>query len=377
VVIVDLGLSWHLSHSRLTEEGCVAGSVPYMAPEQIQGGPITPRCDVWSMGVMLFELITGRRPFQRQLPGEEVAAILAGSCAPLGEQDRRASAGLSALVDDCLAMDPARRPADASALRLRLSKLEDHDPDATLPTLLLDPRGSLEGMAERQFDTWRGRAERAIQSGESFGALAAIDRALAYEPRRVDRLQDLIDRATQLERAPAAEPSSATRRARPGVRVRGWIWALGAALTIGLIGLAVVLGLSLTEKARWILAGRAEPSPPSAAQKRSKAAERAFYRDAAGLVRLLGQGARERVSARKRSPKQRAADEAALQVVDGMGDLFSDIASDRERAPDVDVSPDGQEAAAKTLGGLRKLFQAGLMQATDKKNEKVKRDKVP
>jgi serine/threonine-protein kinase len=346
VVIVDLGLSWHAAHSRVTREGCVAGSVPYMSPEQIQGGAITPRCDVWSLGVMLYELIAGRRPFQRALPGEEVAAVLSAAHAPLDEADRRVSSGLAGLVGACLALDPGRRPAAAGAVRAGLQRLEDLDPELDLA------RGIPAVMAEateRQHARWRERAERAVAAGESFAALDAIDRALAYRPDA--DLQELVERATQLAPGP--------HRRRPS---RLWMAAAGAALLI--LPLALVAALVTV----WGMDAAARPSAPVAKPlsaretARSKAAEKAFYRDAARLVRVMGKGARQRALKNPdRGIKQRMADEGALQIVEGMAGLFADVGSDKERVPGTDVSPDGQEAAGRMMRGLLHLFTAGVM----------------
>jgi len=400
VVIVDLGLCWHPERSRLTREGCVAGSVPYMSPEQIHGGAIAPSCDVWSVGVMLYELVTGGRPFARGLAGEEVAAILAGAHPPLGEADRRVSPELSALVEACLALEPERRPADATALSARLERLEDHDPALDLVTLVSDPRAAMEEAAELQYAYWRARAEEAAGAGESFRALDAVDRALAYRPRS-EELQPLVDRATAAEGKP-----------RPHHRRR---WAIVASLAAALVAALAVVG------GRALLDNEAEaprppidtPSPPlqparppsptlearsgvegtaenSEDRKRSEAAERKFYGTMGEMVRFMGKGARKRIAdadrnkaapaeKKKTSTRNRKADAAALDVVDGFGALISDLASDKKRAEDVDVSPDGQEAAVKMLGGLFRLMKEGVTakgakaKGANKTNNKVKK----
>ena len=63
VKIGDFGLAVALDRSRLTTEGMMVGTVPYMPPEQAMGGEVTPRSDLYSLGAMLYEMVTGRPPF--------------------------------------------------------------------------------------------------------------------------------------------------------------------------------------------------------------------------------------------------------------------------------------------------------------------------
>ncbi|MBE7452438.1 MAG: serine/threonine protein kinase [Kofleriaceae bacterium] len=110
VVVIDLGLALGPEHSRHTAEDTVTGSVPYMAPEQIDDRAPSAASDVWALGVVLHEAIAGRRPFARARQSEEVAAILAGRAPALDEVAPRCPAALARLVASCLAAAPAQRP---------------------------------------------------------------------------------------------------------------------------------------------------------------------------------------------------------------------------------------------------------------------------
>lgn len=70
--IIDFGLAHSADRSKLTKTGTTLGTPAYMSPEQVQGQPIDRRSDIWSFGVLLYEMITGRHPF----PGEYDQAVL-------------------------------------------------------------------------------------------------------------------------------------------------------------------------------------------------------------------------------------------------------------------------------------------------------------
>ena len=66
--IGDFGLAVNMGRSRLTQHGLMVGTVAYMPPEQALGGEVTPRSDLYSLGAMLYELVTGKPPFQADDP---------------------------------------------------------------------------------------------------------------------------------------------------------------------------------------------------------------------------------------------------------------------------------------------------------------------
>ena len=70
--IGDFGLAVSLDRSRLTQEGMMVGTVSYMPPEQAMGGEVTPKSDLYSLGAMFYEMITGRPPFL----GDDSVAII-------------------------------------------------------------------------------------------------------------------------------------------------------------------------------------------------------------------------------------------------------------------------------------------------------------
>ena len=118
-----------------TRAGQVMGTAPYMSPEQASGKPVDHRTDLFSLGVVLYELASGQRPFQGESSAELVASILRDVPSSLveartrqrpesGPIDQASWTWMSRLIDQCLAKAPERRMQSASALRDALALLQ-------------------------------------------------------------------------------------------------------------------------------------------------------------------------------------------------------------------------------------------------------------
>ena len=119
VKLLDFGIA-KLEHRRgLTAEGQVIGTAAYLAPEQLRSGQATPQSDVWSLGVLLFEMIAGRRPFEGAVPSAVWPAIEKGR-PPLPNISALASsndcARVEMVLERCLSVDPDRRYLDAGGI---------------------------------------------------------------------------------------------------------------------------------------------------------------------------------------------------------------------------------------------------------------------
>jgi serine/threonine-protein kinase len=106
-----------------TLEGQVLGTPGYMAPEQAAGRPVDARSDVFSFGVMLYELLSGARPFDAPSRVEQIVKLSRDPHRPLREIDARIGPAVERVVDRCLAKDPARRYASAAELLVDLERL--------------------------------------------------------------------------------------------------------------------------------------------------------------------------------------------------------------------------------------------------------------
>jgi len=98
----------------ITTEGTLLGTLPYMAPEQLEGKPADARTDVFALGAVLYEMITGRRAFQAESQASLITKIMSAQPQPIRELQPIAPAALNRLVMKCLAKDPADRWQAAS-----------------------------------------------------------------------------------------------------------------------------------------------------------------------------------------------------------------------------------------------------------------------
>lgn len=109
----------------LSEEGQVIGSMPYMSPEQVRGTAVDPRSDLFSLGVLLYELATGSRPFAGATGSDLISAILRDVPPPLTGLRPDLPRRLEEIVAGCLQKDVSRRTASAHDVRDALQALRD------------------------------------------------------------------------------------------------------------------------------------------------------------------------------------------------------------------------------------------------------------
>jgi TolB-like protein len=109
----------------LTKEGTVLGTAPYMSPEQVQGQVLDARSDIFSLGVMLFEMATGKRPFGGKSSAELISSILRDAPPPADELRDGLPRHLGRIIRRCLEKDPERRYQSAREVRNEIAALRE------------------------------------------------------------------------------------------------------------------------------------------------------------------------------------------------------------------------------------------------------------
>jgi len=218
VILVDFGIAVSPDGPRLTRSGALVGTPSYLAPEQADGGPITPATDLYALGVVAYECLTGRPPFDGPTPMAVVSKHLTEEPPPLPPS---VSATASSLVGRALAKDPADRWPDAASMARAA------DRSATLPS----PRSAPARPPRR-------RRLTLIAGVTALAAVAAITFLVLSDPGDPRLLQ-------QPQAAPiptsASTPTAAAGTPPPVTDAAAW-WQFGAAdpLAPGLRGNATL-----------------------------------------------------------------------------------------------------------------------------------------
>src|SRR5437773_663378 len=117
----------------LTSPGVVMGTVGYMSPEQVRARPADARADIFSLGAILYEMLSGQRPFERKSSVETMNAILKEDPPELEVTERHIPPGLARVVEHCLEKEPEQRFHSASDLAFALDALSGSESGAALP----------------------------------------------------------------------------------------------------------------------------------------------------------------------------------------------------------------------------------------------------
>jgi len=218
----------------VTREGTLVGTLTYMSPEQISGGPIDQRSDIFSLGIVLFELATGRPPFEGDTPAEVLSAILTRAPKPLAGRRPDFPERLDRVIADCLQKNPGDRTPNAGLLARELRRLHSsvgpavpaaaagpsvsearmHRSIAVLPfaSLSVDPNDELvaDGVAEEIINalgrlpdlkvvartsafSFKGKNEDLRRIGEQLGVSTVLEGSVRRSGARLRITAQLVD----------------------------------------------------------------------------------------------------------------------------------------------------------------------------------------
>ncbi len=175
VKLMDFGLARSRGASRLTAEGALIGTVFYLAPEQAMGREIDGRADLYSLGILLYELTTGRLPFTADDPVAVISQHLYAPVVPPRAHNEQIPHTLDALIVRLMSKRPEDRPASAAEVLQTLEQLDTASTDVVEELSLLERivRGRLVGRGSelnQLRDLWaralQGRGHLALISGE-------------------------------------------------------------------------------------------------------------------------------------------------------------------------------------------------------------------
>jgi eukaryotic-like serine/threonine-protein kinase len=186
VKLTDFGIAKVLDAQGVTSTGEVLGSPAHMAPEQIEGKNVGPAADIFALGVLLYEGMSGRLPFEGTNPAQVLRLVLEGQfispervCPTIGSM-------FSGIVCRALAHDPARRYASAAelaqALRVELERAGFAEPSKELCEYFRDREGYERAFVPRIVERLRAEARKARERNQVTVAASLLNRALALRP---------------------------------------------------------------------------------------------------------------------------------------------------------------------------------------------------
>ncbi len=186
IKITDFGIAKVLDAQGVTSTGQVLGSPAHMAPEQIEGGDVDARTDVFALGVLMYECLVGHLPFEGKNPAQVLRKVLEGAYPPADRERPTTGGRWSRILDGALARDAAQRTKTAAALgeqiHAELEAVGILNPRAEIAAYFNDPAGYSAELTSRLVPRLVARGEQARKAGDIPGAAADYNRAIALAP---------------------------------------------------------------------------------------------------------------------------------------------------------------------------------------------------
>ncbi len=206
IKIADFGIAKLLDAQGVTSTGQVLGSPAHMAPEQIEGGEVSQRADVFGLGVLMYECMVGRLPFDGKNPAQVLRKVLDGTFTPPERARPTVGAGLSRIVEKALAREAADRwetaEEIAELLKAELAAVGMTEPRNELAEFLADPEAYKKSYDERIVEKLVALGKKARSERDVTAAAGYFNRALAFRPEDTELLREVagLARAERMRR---------------------------------------------------------------------------------------------------------------------------------------------------------------------------------
>jgi len=225
--LMDFGIAQIIDDQKLTLTGQLIGSPAYMAPELISGRPLDQRTDLFSLGILLYQLATGKLPFSGRNPHEVLNRIADGDYPPPATLCPLVDRDLETIIAVSLATNPDERFQSAETFAKELEAYLDEmgvtpSPDE-LKAYFTEPEGYVRELDERVATTLMSRAAAASEQGHTARAVALLGRVLEIDAEHAGA-RALLDKVRRRER-----------------RLRQVLVAAGALALTGLVAAGVML----------------------------------------------------------------------------------------------------------------------------------------
>ncbi|MBK9366025.1 MAG: protein kinase [Deltaproteobacteria bacterium] len=232
VKLMDFGIARFLDETSLTVTGALVGSPAYMSPEQASERPVNERSDLFSLGTVLYHIVSGQLPFSGNNPSIILRNIIEGRRPEVLELQPSCSPRLADLIERLLQTDPDARPADADEVVRALDELlaevriDPKTPEWSLVGYLEDSEGYERRLRKHLDEALLTTAKAAFARGEHLSAQRTLNRLLVLRPDHPEVLALL----TSLHQPEPIESDPRVTSPR--------LMALGALLIVASLGLA-------------------------------------------------------------------------------------------------------------------------------------------
>jgi serine/threonine protein kinase len=201
IKLMDFGIARFLEESAITMTGSLIGSPAYMSPEQVLERTPDTRSDIFSLGAMLFNLVTGHRAFPGLNPSVILKKVIEGDHARVLDLQPSVAPDLAVLIEQMLSPSPGDRPSDAQEVVVRMQQfleemaIGEENIAWSLERFTADPEAYENQLNEHLSRHLLAHGQKAIERGDHATARSDFNRLLALEPDHPEVMEMIADLA--------------------------------------------------------------------------------------------------------------------------------------------------------------------------------------